>query len=387
MLLTIFCCSKVVQGADETIFRSGNELIVQFSQLDQWRHKHSKMNATLRLKSAQGEKVLQVNLSDRLTPEALVIDVAGLGNCSAVAIDVKDATGKLIHSQQVSPVPTVTIFQTLPLQSNTFAAIELGSKLAPSAAPHIALPELTKLRVQKFTNATRTVMADAITYPVITDADLPGIASNNATIVSRQSFAPNYTRFSFDDLLWARQIGINSPYQKLGSAGGAHGLTRVHSDEKMKKNHCPSRKLNPVKIQSKSNPKFELQAKVSDESGRACHKIERRDRPIGELFLFQRRASNLEFSSTNGANIEVTPLGACSDDAVLSLPKTKSCKVWSCISPKGPMLTSRFAINSVAHMRRVEPIGGGLGDSAQRFTPRCEPANGASGRSHAAWRV
>jgi hypothetical protein len=47
----------------------------------------------------------------------------------------------------------------------------------------------------------------------------------------------NYTRFSFDDLLWARQIGINSPYQKLGSAGGAHGLTRVHSDDAMKKNH------------------------------------------------------------------------------------------------------------------------------------------------------
>jgi hypothetical protein len=191
MLLAIFCCLNVVQGADETIFRSGDEIIVQLSQLDQWRNKYSKLNATLRLKSAKGEKVLQVNLSDRLTPEALVIDIAGCGNCSAVAIDVKDATGKLIHSQQVSPVPAVAIPQTLPLQSNTFAAIELGSKLAPSAAPRIAFPELTKLRVQKLTNATRTVMADAITYPVISDADLPGIASNNATIVSRQSFAPN----------------------------------------------------------------------------------------------------------------------------------------------------------------------------------------------------
>jgi hypothetical protein len=47
----------------------------------------------------------------------------------------------------------------------------------------------------------------------------------------------NYSSFSFDDVLWARQIGINSPYQKLGFAGGAHGLTHVHSGEAMKKAH------------------------------------------------------------------------------------------------------------------------------------------------------
>lgn len=47
----------------------------------------------------------------------------------------------------------------------------------------------------------------------------------------------NYAKFSFDDVLWARRIGINSPYQKLGFAGGAHGLTHVHSGEAMKKAH------------------------------------------------------------------------------------------------------------------------------------------------------
>lgn len=47
----------------------------------------------------------------------------------------------------------------------------------------------------------------------------------------------NYAKFSFDDVLWARRIGINSPYQKLGFAGGAHGLTHVHSGDAMKKNH------------------------------------------------------------------------------------------------------------------------------------------------------
>jgi hypothetical protein len=41
-------------------------------------------------------------------------------------------------------------------------------------------------------------------------------------------------------------------------------------------------------FQSKKNQKFELQAKVSDESGRACHEVERRVRPIGERFLMER---------------------------------------------------------------------------------------------------
>ncbi len=180
-----------IASSAETIFRSGDELIVQFPHLDQWRQTHAQLNATVRLTGASGEKTLPVNLSDRLTPESLVIDLAGFGDCSAVTFEVKDAAGKSVHTQQVSPVPTVTIPNTLPLQNNAFAAIEPGSKLDPSAAPRIALPDLTKLRVQKLTSPSRTVTAESITYPVITDADLPGIASNNGTILSRQTFAPD----------------------------------------------------------------------------------------------------------------------------------------------------------------------------------------------------
>jgi len=47
----------------------------------------------------------------------------------------------------------------------------------------------------------------------------------------------NHSSFSFDDVLWSRRIGMNSPYQKIGHAGGAHGLTNVHSGEAMKKAH------------------------------------------------------------------------------------------------------------------------------------------------------
>lgn len=190
-LFTVVLGVDLTFGADETIFRSGDELIVQFPQLDQWRNKYSKLNATVRLTGPAGEKVLSVNLSDRLTPEALVIDIADYGECSTVSLDVKDAAGTSVHAQQVSPVATVTIPDTLPQQSSAFSAIEPGSKLDPSAAPRIALPDLAKLRVQTLPAASRAVTADAITYPVFTDADLPGIASNNGTILARQSFAPD----------------------------------------------------------------------------------------------------------------------------------------------------------------------------------------------------
>ena len=68
-----------------------------------------------------------------------------------------------------------------------------------------------------------------------------GLAAVNKTVVPDTHFRSwmwnNYSGFSFDDVLWARRIGINSPYQKIGFAGGAHGLTHVHSGEAMKKAH------------------------------------------------------------------------------------------------------------------------------------------------------
>ncbi len=47
----------------------------------------------------------------------------------------------------------------------------------------------------------------------------------------------NHSSFSLDDVLWSRRIGMNSPYQKLGPSGGAHGLTNVHRGEAMKQAH------------------------------------------------------------------------------------------------------------------------------------------------------
>ncbi|MGV2334582.1 MAG UNVERIFIED_CONTAM: hypothetical protein LVR18_10870 [Planctomycetaceae bacterium] len=179
-------------GADDTIFRAGNELIVQFPKLDRWRTQYSNLNATIRLNGAGGEKVWQVNLSDRLTPASLVVDLAGYGTTSAVSLDVRDSIGQLVHANEVSPVPTVSISESLTQQGDTYAVIESGSKLDPTLTPRIPLPDMTKLRVQKLAAAAaRTITVDEITYPVVTSADLPGIASNNTIIVSRQTLAPN----------------------------------------------------------------------------------------------------------------------------------------------------------------------------------------------------
>jgi len=190
VLYVVLLSMNSTSAAESMIFRSGNELIVRIQQLDQLRHRHQQLHATVRLTGVGGEKVFKVNLADRLTPDALVIDVAGYGDCSAVVLDVKDGAGKSVLTQQVRPVPTVTIPSTLPMQPGVWAAIERGSKLDPAAAPRIALPDMAKIRTQKLAVPSRTVKLADIIYPVIADADLPGAASNNYVIVSRQSFAP-----------------------------------------------------------------------------------------------------------------------------------------------------------------------------------------------------
>ncbi len=53
----------------------------------------------------------------------------------------------------------------------------------------------------------------------------------------RSFFWYNYAGFSFDDVMWARRIGMNSGYEVLGNMGHAHGLTHVHRRRQMKEAH------------------------------------------------------------------------------------------------------------------------------------------------------
>jgi hypothetical protein len=47
----------------------------------------------------------------------------------------------------------------------------------------------------------------------------------------------NYSGFCFDDVIWARRIGMNSGYGKLGPMKGPHGLVNVLEHETMRKKH------------------------------------------------------------------------------------------------------------------------------------------------------
>ncbi len=47
----------------------------------------------------------------------------------------------------------------------------------------------------------------------------------------------NYAGFGFDDIIWAKRLGMNSGYEQVGPNSGPHGLVFVHSHEAMKKAH------------------------------------------------------------------------------------------------------------------------------------------------------
>jgi hypothetical protein len=47
----------------------------------------------------------------------------------------------------------------------------------------------------------------------------------------------NYGAFDFDDIIWARRLGMNFGHQYLGVTHGVHGLVPVHSTEAMRKAH------------------------------------------------------------------------------------------------------------------------------------------------------
>lgn len=47
----------------------------------------------------------------------------------------------------------------------------------------------------------------------------------------------NFSGFAYDDIIWARRLGMNTCYETLGPCKGPHGLVPVHSTAEMKKAH------------------------------------------------------------------------------------------------------------------------------------------------------
>lgn len=190
LLLAAFVCSAPLSAAEPTIFRSGDEVIVRIENLDQLRQRHPKLVAAVRIAGAAGIQDFTINLADALTPPALVFDLSGFGECRGVSLEVTAGDGKTILSQRAVPVPQVSISPAPQTVTGKRAAIEPGSQFAAVAAPQIRLPDVARLRKVPLGAAARTLTQRQITYPVIADADLPALASQNGVIVSRQSFAP-----------------------------------------------------------------------------------------------------------------------------------------------------------------------------------------------------
>lgn len=171
--------------------RSGDELIVQLPRFDLLRRANSTLNAELRVRRGDGqEKALAIDLSDPAIAGTLVMDVAKFGSPAGLSIVVRGAGGRTILERPFAPVPEVAVRSQVALApEGAVAAIQPGSALPPgTAAPRIALPDVTKLRAVRIAAAARTLSKESITYPVISRGDVPLRCAS--FLVGRQTAAP-----------------------------------------------------------------------------------------------------------------------------------------------------------------------------------------------------
>lgn len=76
---------------------------------------------------------------------------------------------------------------------------------------------------------------------ILPEQDTIELASFDETVepdyAIRSWFWYNYSGFSFDHVIWARRIGLNSGYQAMGNIGHAHGHVHVHKRTGMQEAH------------------------------------------------------------------------------------------------------------------------------------------------------
>ncbi|MDX1944949.1 MAG: hypothetical protein SFU86_06045 [Pirellulaceae bacterium] len=190
--LVALALSRGLLAAEPSIFRCGDELLVRIENLDPLRQPRARLSASIRLAGEGGAKELLVDLADPLVAETIVIDLAGYGRCTGVLVEVTDGDGTVVHTRKVFPVAEVTMASDLALHADKFAASEPGTAMrrGVGSGPLIALPDAARIRSERIASPARVVALPQITYPVVTDSDLPIPASENYVLVSRSSFAP-----------------------------------------------------------------------------------------------------------------------------------------------------------------------------------------------------
>lgn len=175
-------------GAEVEVFRTGRELIVELERLDLLREAHPGLKAVLKLIGPGGTRDLNIDLADPAVKGSLVVDLSIFGNCTALVLSVMDGSGKSILEKQVAPIPEAPA-QSRFADSGHFAHIEKGTAMGPAAPElRIQLPSAKGLRSVPIDRPVRSVSKQAITIPVVTDAEAP---LRGAIALSRQTAAPN----------------------------------------------------------------------------------------------------------------------------------------------------------------------------------------------------
>lgn len=191
LLPSLLLAATLTAAEPVTVRRAGNELIVQFDQLDQLRQRHAKLTASVELQPVTGGKPLLIDLLEPALQGAVVVDLGPSGKCDGVTVTVHDATGAVLLKRVVAPVPQLPAPGSLAPASaaKSFAYIEPGAEMLKSAQarPQILLPEAGQLRPVTLAPAPRLMAKRDITFPITTGVDLPLIGG---AVVGRQTAFP-----------------------------------------------------------------------------------------------------------------------------------------------------------------------------------------------------
>lgn len=198
-------------------FRSGDELIIQIEDLDRLRLQHADLKAQI---SLAGKKTLSVDWGDPAIPAALAVDLAGFGPCDTTSL-------KLGHETLSARVTPVTIQDA---RGSRVADVELGTKWQ-GAPPRVLLPDFATLRVESLAKPSRSIALANITYPVVSESDLPVLGSQNVVLLVNGRLYFSYRKAVMDEKTlrvkhW-RKFLVEVPVDPKWAAGRGDEVVRV----------------------------------------------------------------------------------------------------------------------------------------------------------------
>lgn len=172
-------------AAEISAFRSGDELVIRIDDLDRLRLQHADLKAQI---SLAGKKTLAVDWSDPAIQATLTVDLAGFGPCDTISLKLGNQT----LSARVAPV---TMHDA---RFSRVAEIERGTKWQGDP-PRVLLPDTSALRVEPLTKPARSVALADITYPVVSETDLPVLGSQNAVLLVNGRIYFSYRKAVIDE--------------------------------------------------------------------------------------------------------------------------------------------------------------------------------------------